>query len=485
MLNTSGNADSGFEATAPVRVLHLADTLASGGCERLIWDTVRLSDRRRVSHRVVIFFPDGYFGPFVYAERLRRMGAYGRPLHTVKSAPEAPNSEPVFQSNAPPNQPDTTTNRELSLFRRVLKKIPRRWKRAVGETWHRFSTAVGRAWKKTFLYLSASGRLLAECIRFRPHVIHVHGYHYFKFVPLLKLILRKPIVHSVPATFSQMIDQNTGWLPDLYKKFHSRVDRFFLAHAYRPELLGVGVPEQKLLSLQSAIDVQEIARLASDGEHHRREIRARLGISEDDLIALSVGRLHPSKGHQYALEALPALVEQFPNLHWVVLGEGEQHAELEARAEQLGMVRHAHLVGYLEDILPFYVAADIFLRTMVLEGDNLSSCAAAAAGLPVVGFETGNATDLISKVGHGALVRNRDANALAAAAREILLLPDRGRALGRRGAEYCQAHLDIRHEVDNFIATYTELYLRTRRAGATRGGVALSQKCEDTARQQR
>src|SRR5215212_8692233 len=72
-----------MSSTRPVRVLHIIDTLGGGGSERLVWDIVRLSDPARVQHMVVTIFPDGYLVPFVYAEPLRELGAYGKPQHTV------------------------------------------------------------------------------------------------------------------------------------------------------------------------------------------------------------------------------------------------------------------------------------------------------------------------------------------------------------------------------------------------------------------
>src|SRR5215213_2104908 len=72
-----------MEQTRPLRVLHIIDTLGGGGSERLVWDIVRLSDPARVEHRVVTIFRDGYLVPFVYAQPLRELGAYGKPQHTV------------------------------------------------------------------------------------------------------------------------------------------------------------------------------------------------------------------------------------------------------------------------------------------------------------------------------------------------------------------------------------------------------------------
>jgi glycosyltransferase involved in cell wall biosynthesis len=265
-------------------------------------------------------------------------------------------------------------------------------------------------------------------------------------------------VHIVPALFSQMEAQGTGWLVNRYRRFHQHIDYFALDAGYRNELLSIGVPANKLLGIDGTLDLDAIAAVKAESKRHRLEVRRKLQIPEDAIIALSVGRLDPSKGHAYALEALPLIRNQFPNVHWVVLGEGEQRRELEKRIDELGDAQHAHLIGFDPQPLPYYAAADIFLRTTTMEGENISSRQAIAIGLPTVGFDTCCETDLIAKLGHGILVPNADAAALAAATCQILSTPDRGAAMGARGVDYCKAHMGIQKHVDDLLSVYNQLH---------------------------
>jgi glycosyltransferase involved in cell wall biosynthesis len=298
---------------------------------------------------------------------------------------------------------------------------------------------------------------MREYSRFRPDVTHVHGYYGFSYGLFFKLAFRCPLVDSVPAMFSQMVEQGTGWLMNQYRRYHRLVDCFFLAPGYRSELRGIGVPAEKLFDLTGTVDLQAVARFKTETARHRAEVRARLGIAQDSLIVLSVGRLDSSKGHRYALEALPSMLDQFPNLHWVLLGEGAERLELEARIRELGISAHAHLIGFEPEPLPFYAAADIYLRTPIMEAENISSCYAIATELPAVGFDTCRAADLILKLGHGLLVPNKDAPALASAVARILSMPDRGRLMGGRGIDYCRAQLDLQKQVDGLSSVYTAL----------------------------
>ncbi len=454
----------------PLRVLHLIDGLGGGGSERNVWDIVRLSKPNEVRFRVATILPDD--GSYVYAERLRQVGAFGLRNSAVDEA--------------------STRIPETFQRRTIRSLIPSTVKRPLRPLWHfarkAFSpTSQNRSspkcgdlmkfepnelskwpadsirrclprWFHGIIAESVWQRVLEEYLEFEPDVIHGHTFHGLAVGLYLKSIFDKPLVYSIPGLFSQLEDAEVGWLPEVYSLFHPWVDRFFTA--YPGELLRIGVPAEKILALSGIVDLQIVTRTKSGREQHRLEIRRGLGIAEDTTIALSVGRLHPSKGHQYALEALPSLIRKLPNLHWVVLGINweEERAKLENKAATLGVSDHVHIVGFVPDPLPFYAAADIYLRTLVFEGDNLSSFQAMAMGLPVIGFDTQKETELISKVKHGILVPPRDAAAIASAVQGVLLLPDRGRSMGERGVEYSRMHLDVQSLVSLLLSVYLDLH---------------------------
>jgi glycosyltransferase involved in cell wall biosynthesis len=447
----------------PVRVMHIIDTLGSGGSERWLWDIVRLSDPQLVKHRVITFFPNGYFGPFVYAERLSRIGAYAPTKSALRVNDTLADTSRLALGNG--NDKSLSKGRGLKRLLHTALSISK-------GSYNSLTVGAGRlpsglkgrlkSARNNFIrfgrvHLPASYRILSAYLRFRPDVIHVHGFYPFAYGLFFKRVFRQPVVHTVPSLFSQMIDQGTGWLPEMYRNHHKWVDRFFLPAEYSHELLNIGVPPEKLSYIYGAVDFQSVDEAKSESKRHRAQVRESLGVPEDALLALSVGRMHSSKGHQYTLEALPRIVEQFPNLHWALLGEGPDREALMARAKELGVDQHVHLVGFVQDPLPFYAAADIYMRTPVFEGENLSSFYAIAMGLPAVGFDTECETDLIGKVGHGILVTNRDSDALAKATAGILSLPDHGRSMGQLGANYSRANLDIQQSVDNFILAYNQV----------------------------
>ncbi len=403
----------------PVKVLHVIDGLAGGGSERWVFETVRLAHPDRVRQRVTTVHPD--LRRFVYGDRLRAVGAYGRGAGAVK----------------PPQDPQAPAATRTPLagggsLRPLLRPL-----------WH---------WGAVFPL--AAARITAELRRTPPDVIHTHTFHAFPAGLIASAMLRVPMVHTVPSLMAQMTDAGFGWTPALYQKYRSRVFCFFTG--YPSELLALGIEPAAVKRLRGVVDSEEMRADERERTWHRAELRQRIGASDDAPVALSVGRLHPSKGHLHALEALPRVLARHPHLHWIVAGEGPERTTIEARTRALGVADRVHLRGFLDDLKPLYLGADVFLRTFLFEADNLSSFQAMSAGLPVVGFATGAETELIDKAGHGILVPVGDASKLADAIISILDLPDRGRAMGRRGAGYSERELDIRRSIELMTETYEE-----------------------------
>jgi len=397
-----------------VRVLHLIVGLSGGGSERWLRDVVALSSGD-LDHRVVTVIPDGGEDP-VYAEELQALAAYQPP-------------------------------RVAAPAKAALRGVRRHWP---GQSSKLRALARGAG------TLAALVRVVSAVRRSRPDVIHSHTIPDFPVALAASRLFRIPLVHTVPCLFSQLTEAGHSWMPRLYAACHPYVACFSTGEGWR-ELEALHVPRRKILYDLGGVDFGEVDAALARRQSHAAHVRMRLGLPAGCPIALSVGRLHESKGHMLALESLPALLERVPDLHWVVLGEGDQRLALEERIAQLGVQDHAHLVGYRRDPLVFYAAADLYLRSALLEAENFSFYEAMATGLPAVGFATGVSRDLLLSVGNGAQVPLGEAREFADAAARVLQLPDRGRSLGALGAAYARQNLDVRTSVARLAAVYLAL----------------------------
>jgi glycosyltransferase involved in cell wall biosynthesis len=162
-------------------------------------------------------------------------------------------------------------------------------------------------------------------------------------------------------------------------------------------------------------------------------------------LVLAVGRLHPQKGYDVLIEALPVIGEAVV----AVAGDGPLRAELEERAPQVAWL------GRRDDVADLYAAADVVVLPSVWEARSLTAQEALRAGRPLVATDVGAIPAL---VGDGAvLVPPGDAVALGTAVRRLLDHPDEARALAARGAAVAAGWPDEADTLAQVAAVYTEL----------------------------
>lgn len=157
--------------------------------------------------------------------------------------------------------------------------------------------------------------------------------------------------------------------------------------------------------------------------------------AEGRLVLMTFGLLSRNKGLEYVIEALPAVVERYPNLTYLVLGathphvvahEGEAYREsLQERARQLGLEKNILFYDQfvdLKDLKEFIGAADIYV-TPYLDPEQVVSGTLAytvGAGKAVIATPYRYAKELLAE-GRGLFVPFRDSKAIA---EKILYLLD-------------------------------------------------------------
>ncbi len=149
-------------------------------------------------------------------------------------------------------------------------------------------------------------------------------------------------------------------------------------------------------------------------------------------LLLSVGRLVPQKNHALAIEA----VARVPDAVLVIVGDGPLRPDLAREAAALGISGRVVLAGARPDARPLIGAADAVVLPSRWEGLPLVALEALAAGAPIVATAVRGMRELLVGGQTALLVRDGDAEALAAALRRVLedrdlaaRLADRGRAL--------------------------------------------------------
>jgi glycosyltransferase involved in cell wall biosynthesis len=211
---------------------------------------------------------------------------------------------------------------------------------------------------------------------------------------------------------------------------------------------SLGVPSERVATIYNGLDPTRFRR-ARDS----RAIRAELRIGDGPML-LAVGRLTEQKGHRYLLEALPALLGEWPGLRCVIVGDGELRVELPEVAARLGVAHACSFTGARPDIPDLLAAADLAVLPSVSEGFPFILLEALAASKPVVASRIEGVTELIRDGQTGSLVPPRDPAALAEAARALLRNPDRARALAAAGERLVRERFTADAMVSQTVAVF-------------------------------
>jgi glycosyltransferase involved in cell wall biosynthesis len=165
-------------------------------------------------------------------------------------------------------------------------------------------------------------------------------------------------------------------------------------------------------------------------------------VPPDAPVLLCVCRLEPQKGVDVAIRAL----EQIPDGHLVVLGEGPQRAEL----ERLGGER-VHLLGRVPDVAAWLRRAELLVHPVRWEGFGLALLEAMLASLPVVATSVSSIPEIVVEGETGLLVPPDDPSALAAAVNRVLGQPG---DFGPKGRARAEAEFSVARMTDRTLAVY-------------------------------
>ncbi len=268
-----------------------------------------------------------------------------------------------------------------------------------------------------------------ELVRDRPRCVHAGGYAFAGFAARLTCpALRVPWVvyahgEDVSSTSRRkMFRHLMTWV-------YRAADRVVVNCDHTADLVAAcGIARDKLVVARPGVDAKW---LAAAGEQ-------RNGATAP--LLLTVGRLVPHKGHATVLEALPSLLLDWPDLKWVLLGQGPEAGRLQRRAQELGLEGHVVRLADVTDgaLRDLYARADVFVQPNgnvdgAHEGYGMVFLEAGAAGIPVVGGRDGGVPEAILEGETGLLVPPFDAAALATALRGLLADPALRARLGDGG----------------------------------------------------
>ena len=179
-------------------------------------------------------------------------------------------------------------------------------------------------------------------------------------------------------------------------------------------------------------------------------IRERLGLAGAPVV-VCVSRLVRRKGQDTLIRAWPGVRAAIPGARLLLVGDGPYGPDLRRLAAGLGVADAITFTGSVPagELPGYYAAGDVFAmpcRTrrggLDVEGLGIVYLEASAAGLPVIGGDSGGAPDAILDGETGYVVPGRSVTALTERITGLLADPARAQAMGRRGLAWAEQEWD-------------------------------------------
>jgi glycosyltransferase involved in cell wall biosynthesis len=258
-------------------------------------------------------------------------------------------------------------------------------------------------------------------LRWRPEVIHIHGY-----TSNLLFVIEWANKKGVPVVYEEQQTPDPQF--DWWKGFQSSINKATIV---------VAVSEKSVEGLRNVCGVTRPivveGPLILDPIAMGWKMEGKPQKPEAPIVVTSLARLYVTKGLPYLLEAIVKVKAVHPTTQFKVYGDGPLREELLDYASKLGLDGSQIFVGSFtsrEELSHIMAETDIFAMSSILEGQPLSLVEAMSYGCPIVATRAGGIPELIHDGVNGLLCDPGDPDCLAQKLNQMIENPDLRERLG-------------------------------------------------------
>lgn len=274
--------------------------------------------------------------------------------------------------------------------------------------------------------IGAVFRMISIVRRERPDLIHAHMFYSYLIAHIMRLLgLTRHVVYTLQKEAAR-----ANWLEVQMEKLLRPHTARILASSQQvlTSYNKRGVNGRNMAPFYNSIDFSRFAT-------GRNLIREELGFGTIPVIG-TVGRLLPVKGHRYLIEALPDIIQEYPDLKCVIIGDGEEKNALMELAGRLKVTVAICWLGARRDIENFLPYFDVFVMSSLSEAFGIAAAEASACGVPVVASAVGGLPEVIVNGTTGVLVPPGSAKAISEEVKRLLSEEQTRAAMGLAGKNH-------------------------------------------------
>jgi L-malate glycosyltransferase len=320
-------------------------------------------------------------------------------------------------------------------------------------------------WRQPGIDLAAAGRLARDLKAAGASIVHAHQCSPWFYAALSRLRWAKPRL---------LLEEHGRFWPEPDRPIRRAVNRALivpLTHRFVAVSRDIatrivryeGVPVSRVEVIHNGVAPAEPCDAA---ERVRR--RATLGLGPADVAIGTIGRFDPVKNLPMLVDALARAMARQPQLRAVLVGDGPQRAEIEARVLATGFAGRFVLTGHRDDARALVPCFDAFALASVSEGLSVAVLEAMAAGVPALVTAVGGNTELVEDGRTGWVVPSGDVDALERAVVAVAVDPVRRGRFGDAARQRWETRFSFASMIGAYRGLYRGMLGDSRRAGTER-----------------
>jgi len=268
-----------------------------------------------------------------------------------------------------------------------------------------------------------------------PHIIH--GVHGITFPDQIN-IFKRELFKNIERICGLFTDEFITVGDDMKQKYINA---------------KVGKPED-YTTIRSGMELSQFINAADNEQKKIINLKEDLGLKDDDLLIGMVSKLEKRKGYKYFLEVAKDIVEEFPNVKFVIIGNGSEYDRLVKKVNKMNLNSNVVFTGYRTDIADVFSILDIKVLTSLWEGLPRVLVQAAAVAKPIVTFNVDGAWEIVDEGKNGYIVPMKDTKAMARKLK-LLIKDDK---LRRKMGKCSQEKVSNDWTIENMVKETDRLY---------------------------
>lgn len=249
-----------------------------------------------------------------------------------------------------------------------------------------------------------------------------------------------------------------GWPVAVFQMIQKYLFRLFdvvSAHCERTRIGSIdrGIDEKKSPLLICGFETHRV-NLTAD---KRTQLRARRGISDDEIVLCNIARFYPVKRQDFLLHAFKKINERHPSTRLWIAGVGPLESELKALCTELGLDNKVDFLGFVSDLPELVAQVDIQVHPSYLEGVPLAICEGMASSLPIVVSDVGGLSEVIHNDKTGILVPPDDDEGFIQAVIDVVGDTDKQRRLGQAARHFIENDYSLETAVSHVETLYNQM----------------------------